>query len=109
MNRAVLDGMLGFTGSVMVAASFRSLLAPEIEMSLGCNGGFFRGSFFVWVEQNIAPLHINFKENEKEGIKTPWHRTALLTLAITLHNIPKTQQDRLTDTATMGFIVGLPS
>jgi len=35
MNRAVLDGMLGFTGGVMVAASFWSLLAPGIEMSPG--------------------------------------------------------------------------
>ena len=35
MNRALLDGMLGFTGGVMVAASFWSLLAPGIEMSPG--------------------------------------------------------------------------
>ena len=35
MNRALLDGMLGFTGGVMVAASFWSLLAPGIEMSEG--------------------------------------------------------------------------
>jgi ZIP family zinc transporter len=35
MNRAFLDGMLGFTGGVMVAASFWSLLAPGIEMSEG--------------------------------------------------------------------------
>ena len=35
MNRAILDGMLGFTGGVMVAASFWSLLAPGIEMSQG--------------------------------------------------------------------------
>ena len=34
-NRAVLDGMLGFTGGVMVAASFWSLLAPAIENSKG--------------------------------------------------------------------------
>ncbi len=34
-NRAVLDGMLGFTGGVMVAASFWSLLAPAIENSEG--------------------------------------------------------------------------
>ena len=34
MNRAVLDGMLGFTGGVMVAASFWSLLAPAIEIVL---------------------------------------------------------------------------
>ena len=31
--------------------------------------------------------HINFKE--PEGIKTPWRRTTLLTLAVTLHNIPE--------------------
>jgi len=35
MNRALLDGLLGFTGGVMVAASFWSLLAPGIEMSPG--------------------------------------------------------------------------
>ena len=32
MHRGFLDGMLGFTGGVMVAASFWSLLAPGIEM-----------------------------------------------------------------------------
>ena len=37
MNRVVLDGMLGFTGGVMVAASFWSLLAPAIEMC-ECDG-----------------------------------------------------------------------
>ena len=35
INRAFLDGMLGFTGGVMVAASFWSLLAPGIEMTSG--------------------------------------------------------------------------
>ena len=33
MHRAWLDAMLGFTGGVMVAASFWSLLNPAIEMS----------------------------------------------------------------------------
>jgi hypothetical protein len=46
MNRVVLDGMLGFTGGVMVAASFWSLLAPAIEMSSG--GGF--------VKVNVSPF-----------------------------------------------------
>lgn len=98
MNRAVLDGMLGFTGGVMVAASFWSLLAPGIEMSPGegfvkvipAAIGFLMGSLFIFGLDKILPhLHINFKESEKEGIKTPWHRTTLLTLAITLHNIPE--------------------
>ncbi|MGB5499070.1 MAG: ZIP family metal transporter [Maribacter sp.] len=96
MNRAVLDGMLGFTGGVMVAASFWSLLAPGIEMSPGegfvkvipAAVGFFLGALFLYGLDKILPhLHINFKESE--GIKTPWHKTTLLTLAITLHNIPE--------------------
>jgi ZIP family zinc transporter len=34
MNRVVLDGMLGFTGGVMVAASFE-FIGPAIEMTGG--------------------------------------------------------------------------
>ena len=98
MNRAVFDGMLGFTGGVMVAASFWSLLAPGIEMSEGDGFikvmpaaiGFALGALFIFSLDKVLPhLHINFKDSEKEGIKTPWHRTTLLVLAITLHNIPE--------------------
>ncbi len=96
MNRAFLDGMLGFTGGVMVAASFWSLLSPAIAMSEGegfikvipAAVGFLLGALFIFGLDKILPhLHINFKESE--GIKTPWHRTTLLALAITLHNIPE--------------------
>ena len=96
MNRVVLDGMLGFTGGVMVAASFWSLLAPAIEMS-GGDGfikvipaavGFLLGAVFIFGLDKVLPhMHINFKETE--GIKSPWQRTTLLVLAITLHNIPE--------------------
>lgn len=98
MNRAVFDGMLGFTGGVMVAASFWSLLAPGIEMSAGegfekvipAAVGFFLGALFIFGLDKVLPhLHVNFKMDEKEGIKTPWHKSVLLTLAITLHNIPE--------------------
>ena len=96
MNRVVLDGMLGFTGGVMVAASFWSLLAPAIEMSKGegfvkvipAGVGFLLGALFIFGLDKVLPhLHINFKETE--GIKSPWQRTTLLVLAITLHNIPE--------------------
>ncbi|MBN8640745.1 MAG: ZIP family metal transporter [Flavobacteriales bacterium] len=96
MNRVVLDGMLGFTGGVMIAASFWSLLAPAIEMSKGegfvkvipAAVGFAMGALFIFGLDKILPhLHINFKETE--GIKSPWQRTTLLVLAITLHNIPE--------------------
>lgn len=96
MNRIALDGMLGFTGGVMVAASFWSLLAPAIEMSEGegfvkvipAAVGFLLGAIFIFGLDKVLPhLHINFKESE--GIKSPWQRTTLLVLAITLHNIPE--------------------
>ena len=97
-NRAVMDGMLGFTGGVMVAASFWSLLAPGIEMSPGegfvkvipAAVGFFLGALFLFGLDKVLPhLHLNFKMDEAEGVKTPWHKTTLLTLAITMHNIPE--------------------
>jgi ZIP family zinc transporter len=96
MNRLALDGMLGFTGGVMVAASFFSLLMPAIEMS-GGEGfqkvipavvGFILGALFLFlIDKTLPHLHINFKETE--GLKYPWQKTTLLVLAITLHNIPE--------------------
>jgi ZIP family zinc transporter len=97
-SRAVLDGMLGFTGGVMVAASFWSLLSPAIENSAGEGFvkvipsalGFALGAVALFGLDKIMPhLHINFKKSEAEGLKTKWHRTTLLVLAITLHNIPE--------------------
>ena len=99
MHRGVLDGMLGFTGGVMVAASFWSLLMPSIEMSekyfpnmawMPAAVGFLLGALFLFFLDKWMPhLHINFSENESEGVKTQLHRTTLLVLAITLHNIPE--------------------
>ena len=42
---------------------------------------------FFSLDKVLPHIHINFKESE--GIKTPWHKTTLLVLAITLHNIPE--------------------
>lgn len=98
MKRSILDGMLGFTGGVMVAASFWSLLAPSIEMAEGqgiiawlpAAVGFAGGTLFLFVLDRFMPhLHINFKREEAEGVETTWHKTTLLVLAITLHNIPE--------------------
>jgi ZIP family zinc transporter len=98
MKRSVLDGMLGFTGGVMVAASYWSLLSPAIEMSPGDGFqkampaviGFGVGALFLFVLDKFIPhLHINFKKEEAEGPKTDLKGTTLLILAITLHNIPE--------------------
>lgn len=96
MNKNILDGMLGFTGGVMVAASVWSLIIPAIDMSEGTGFvkvipavvGFLTGTAFLYGIDKVLPhMHVNFKK--AEGIKTPWQRTTLLTLAITLHNIPE--------------------
>ncbi|NQY12083.1 MAG: ZIP family metal transporter [Flavobacteriales bacterium] len=100
MHRQFLDGALGFTGGVMIAASFWSLLAPCIEMSesrfepgmewIPAAVGFTAGAVFLFILDKILPhLHINFKRSEAEGPKSAWHRTTLLVLAITIHNIPE--------------------
>lgn len=98
LNQKFFDSMLGFTGGVMIAASFWSLLNPAIEMSQGTGMmksfpavvGFLLGGGFLWCLDKVVPhLHINNPRNEAEGPKTNWHGTTLLVLAITLHNIPE--------------------
>lgn len=99
IHRGILDAMLGFTGGVMVAASFWSLLNPAIELSekqfpnipwMPAAVGFLTGALFLFfLDKKLPHLHINFKEDETEGVKTQLHKTTLLVLAITLHNIPE--------------------
>lgn len=98
INRKLLDGMLGFAAGVMIAASFWSLLAPAIEMAketdlpawIPATVGFLLGGLFLWIVDKTLPhLHLGFPIEEAEGIKTSWHRSVLLVLAITLHNIPE--------------------
>lgn len=100
MNRQLFDGMLGFTGGVMIAASYWSLLAPAIEITPESNPGvpiwfpaavgFLGGALFLFTLDKVLPhLHINFPETEIEGVKTKLDRTMLLVLAIMLHNIPE--------------------
>ncbi|MCH2224560.1 MAG: ZIP family metal transporter, partial [Crocinitomicaceae bacterium] len=101
LRRSILDGLLGFTGGVMIAASCFGLLIPAIDQAkdMGASGGwevfpasigFLLGALFLFGLDKLLPhLHINFREEEKEGIQTNWHSTTLLVLAITLHNIPE--------------------
>ncbi|MFH2052262.1 MAG: ZIP family metal transporter [bacterium] len=98
VNRKLLDAMLGFAAGVMIAASFWSLLAPAIEMAEADGGegwrpaviGFLVGGAFLYLIDKILPhLHLGFPREEAEGITTSWHRSVLLVLAITLHNIPE--------------------
>ena len=103
-NRKALDMSLGFTGGVMIAASFWSLLSPaiayvEMQNEMGISDspswlapaiGFFLGASFLFALDKIIPhLHIFANREEAEGVETNWRKTVLLVLAITLHNIPE--------------------
>jgi ZIP family zinc transporter len=102
INQKLLDGMMGFAAGVMIAASFWSLLNPALELAeanaaLGgvpawvpAAVGFMAGALFLFLVDKVIPhIHIGFRNDEAEGIKTGWHRSILLVLAITLHNIPE--------------------
>jgi len=98
VNRKLLDAMLGFAAGIMIAASYWSLLAPAIAMTEASGGipwvpaavGFLTGGVFLFSVDKVLPhLHLGFPVEEAEGIKTSWHRSVLLVLAITLHNIPE--------------------
>jgi len=97
-NQRLLDGMLGFAGGVMVAASFWSLLLPALELAeeleiipwLPAAAGFAAGWIFLMVLDRIIPhLHIGLPVEQAEGMPSSFPRTTLLVLAITLHNIPE--------------------
>ena len=86
--------MLGLAAGVMIAASFWSLLAPAIEMSDGDRNavvvGFLGGGAFLYlIDKTLPHVHTGFDITQAEGIKTSWHRSVMLTLAIALHNIPE--------------------
>jgi ZIP family zinc transporter len=94
----VLDFMLGFAAGVMIAASFWSLLAPGIEMAetmgvipwIPAVAGFLLGGAFLYgLDKAIPHLHVGLSDSEAEGPPSSLHRSILLVLAITLHNIPE--------------------
>ncbi len=98
VGRRALDLMLGFAAGVMIAASFWSLLAPAIEMSRGgalpswfpAVTGFLAGGIFLRAIDAVLPhLHLGFRTDEAEGLKSGWRRSTLLIVAITLHNFPE--------------------
>ncbi|MGY8932129.1 MAG: ZIP family metal transporter [Flavobacteriales bacterium] len=103
-NRKALDMCLGFTGGVMIAASFWSLLSPAIatvekQQELGITNlpiwfapavGFFLGALFLYfLDKKVPHLHLFESVENAEGPKTDLKKTELLVLAIALHNIPE--------------------
>ena len=81
--------LLGFASGVMVAASVWSLLIPAMEMApvtqsvLGLLGGF---AFLLLIDRTTPHEHL---VGGPEGPRSRLSRTAMLALAVTIHNFPE--------------------
>ena len=88
--------LTGFAAGVMVAASIWSLIIPAIEQSakmgrwafLPALLGFWLGILFLLLLDRVIP-HLHRSIGQAEGPKSRLSRTAMLVLAVTLHNIPE--------------------
>ena len=96
LNEKIEKVLLGFASGVMVAASVWSLIIPSIDMAreqkiivwLPATIGFVLGIIFLLVLDNIIP-HLHRKSKEPEGLKTNLGKSAMMVLAVTLHNVPE--------------------
>ena len=96
MPERLQKALLGFASGVMVAASVWSLLIPSIDMSHGEGAmqvvpaavGFLLGMGFLLLIDELTP-HLHVGSNKPEGLKSRLSRTAMLALAVTIHNLPE--------------------
>jgi ZIP family zinc transporter len=91
--RRLMDSMMGFAAGVMVAASCWSLLVPAIDRGgvMPASIGLLLGGAVLYAADQALPhLHAEFpNEATPEGPGVAWERSALLMLAMTLHNFPE--------------------
>ena len=90
--------LLGFASGVMVAASVWSLLIPSIDMAstsleglrsvLPAAVGFLLGMGFLLLIDELTP-HLHLGAEKAEGPRSKLSRTAMLALAVTIHNLPE--------------------
>jgi ZIP family zinc transporter len=88
--------LLGFASGVMVAASVWSLLIPSMEMEsakglfsvVPAAVGLLLGVFFLLAIDEVTP-HLHLNNDHPEGPRSKLSRTAMLSLAVTIHNFPE--------------------
>ena len=97
-NPKTLNLMLGFASGVMIAASFWSLLQPAIERAEAVSPvpayfvatvGFLLGAAFMWISDKIVTYARKSADSTKGEYNERINRIIMLTLSITLHNIPE--------------------
>lgn len=90
-------GLLGFASGVMIAASIWSLIIPSIEQSshLGKLSfvpavvGFLTGIAFLLLIDRMVPQVYAETEPSDGSTLSKLHKTSMLVLAVTIHNIPE--------------------
>ncbi len=96
LKLGVQRSLTGFAAGVMVAASIWSLIIPAIEQSAAKGSwaflpafiGFWAGILFLLLLDHIIP-HLHRNIGQPEGPKSHLAKTAMMVLAVTLHNIPE--------------------
>ena len=95
MPARLQKALLGFASGVMVAASVWSLLIPAIEAEASKGAwavmpavGFILGILFLLAIDELTP-HLHVGANTPEGPRSKLSRTAMLALAVTIHNLPE--------------------
>ena len=96
LSERVNRALLGFASGVMVAASVWSLLIPAMDQCEAMGrwafapvaGGFLLGIAFLLLLDRIIP-HLHVDCDEPEGPRCSLGRSAMMVLAVTLHNIPE--------------------
>ncbi len=96
MSHRVRHGLLGFAAGVMTAASVWSLLIPAMDQSekmgrwafLPAGMGVWLGVLFLLLLDHVIP-HLHHEGEEAEGPAVGLPKTAMMVLAVILHNIPE--------------------
>ena len=96
MSSRLQKALLGFASGVMVAASVWSLLIPAMEMEeakaawsvFPAAVGFLLGIGFLLLLDELTP-HLHIGTDKPEGPRSRLSRTAMLALAVTIHNLPE--------------------
>ena len=103
MSERLQKTLLGFASGVMVAASVWSLLIPAMEMEASSQPssvgeafvsvvpsavGFLLGMGFLLMIDELTP-HLHIGTDKPEGPRSRLSRTAMLALAVTIHNLPE--------------------
>lgn len=94
VNKNILDGMLGLSAGVMIAASFWSLLNPAIEKATELNMNAWLVALIGLIFGTSLLLGSDFFLKKKlkkkyKGKESKIRRSMMLIFSITLHNIPE--------------------